>query len=144
MLAFLILFLAYPLGMLVRLCSVVEAWLAADPHNVAAISCMTGRGRTAVVAACALAWMGEAATPLELRLPNVDFGDLDAALTGAASGAVASTGLTSWLAISDNCRAVWVSELIAMKITGKASASTFAITGSSMPCAASAVISAWS
>ena len=53
--------------------------------------------------------------------------------TSAAPGAVCKTGLTSVLAISDNCKALCVSELKARKMTGKDSASTFAITGSSMP-----------
>ena len=54
-------------------------------------------------------------------------------VTSAAPGAVCNTGLTSWLAISESCSELWVSELMARKTTGKASASTLAITGSSMP-----------
>ena len=42
-------------------------------------------------------------------------------------------GLTKVLAISESCKAEWVSELSAKKITGCASASTLAITGSSIP-----------
>ena len=55
--------------------------------------------------------------------------------TSAAPGAVCSIGLAWRLAKSDSCSEVMVSELKASQITGKASASTLAITGSSMPVA---------
>ena len=55
-------------------------------------------------------------------------------VTSAAPGAVCSMGLTKVLAISESCRALWVSELNDKKMTGNASASTLAMTGSSMPC----------
>ena len=61
-----------------------------------------------------------------LRSPNTR--------TSAAPGAVCSTGLTRRLAKSESSSALWVSELSASQITGNASASTLAITGSSMPC----------
>jgi protein-tyrosine phosphatase len=48
-----------PLGLLIKIVTSIENWLAADPANVAVIHCMTGKGRTAIVAACALAWLGE-------------------------------------------------------------------------------------
>ena len=48
-----------PLGLLFKICTSMENWLHADPANVVVVHCMTGRGRTAVVAACALAWLGE-------------------------------------------------------------------------------------
>jgi tensin len=54
---------APPLGLTARLCMGIESWLAADEGNVAVIHCATGRGRTAVVCACALAWMGLYASP---------------------------------------------------------------------------------
>ena len=50
---------APPLGMLVKICTTLESWLDADHENVAAVHCLTGRGRTSVVVACALAWLGE-------------------------------------------------------------------------------------
>ena len=54
---------APPLALTARLCAGIESWLAADAGNVAVLHCATGRGRTAVVAACALAWLGEAPSP---------------------------------------------------------------------------------
>ena len=54
---------APPLGLTARLCMGIESWLAADEGNVAVVHCATGRGRTAVVCACALAWIGEFASP---------------------------------------------------------------------------------
>ena len=50
---------APPLGMLVKICTTLESWLDADHENVVAVHCLTGRGRTSVVVACALAWLGE-------------------------------------------------------------------------------------
>ena len=86
---------APPLGLMVKVCSGIETWLAADPSNVAAIrelaliffllprqppshlffffpspDCMTGKGRTATTCACALAWMGQYDTPM-LALEDV-------------------------------------------------------------------------
>ena len=54
--------------------------------------------------------------------------------TSAAPVAVCSTGLAMRLAMSDSSRRLKRSELSAIQMTGKASASTLAITGSSMPC----------
>lgn len=48
-----------PLGFLFKICTSIENWLGADPANVAVVHCMSGRGRTALVAACALSWLGE-------------------------------------------------------------------------------------
>eukprot|EP00606_Chrysophyceae_sp_TOSAG23-5_P001425 GSChrysophyteH2.ASY1.ANO1.93.1 assembled CDS len=42
----------------------VESWLDADKDNVAVIHCLTGRGRTAALTACVLAWMGEFPSPV--------------------------------------------------------------------------------
>ncbi|KAH8050847.1 phosphatase [Aureococcus anophagefferens] len=54
---------APPLGMLFKICAagVVDR---RDAANVAAVHCLTGRGRTSVVLACVLAWLGEFETPL--------------------------------------------------------------------------------
>ena len=52
-------FPAPPLGLLFKIVGSIEHWLDADPANVAVVHCMTGRGRTSLVAACALAWLGE-------------------------------------------------------------------------------------
>ncbi len=52
--------------------------------------------------------------------------------TSEAPGAVCSMGLATRLASSLICKGFKVSELIDSQITGKASASTLAITGSSM------------
>eukprot|EP00611_Tribonema_gayanum_P001538 TRINITY_DN11120_c0_g1_i1.p1 TRINITY_DN11120_c0_g1~~TRINITY_DN11120_c0_g1_i1.p1 ORF type:complete len:306 (+),score=128.83 TRINITY_DN11120_c0_g1_i1:123-1040(+) len=52
---------APPLGMLFNICTSIENWLEADPANVAVVHCLTGRGRTATVLACLLAWLGAAA-----------------------------------------------------------------------------------
>lgn len=45
--------------MLFKMCTSIESWLLADPKNVAAVHCLTGRGRTSTVLACYLAWVGE-------------------------------------------------------------------------------------
>ena len=71
-----------PLGFLFKLCLEIESWinaeaaavpagpgngaddpLASGAGNVAVIHCKTGRGRTAVLCACLLAWMCEEASP---------------------------------------------------------------------------------
>ena len=36
-----------------------------DTDNIAVIHCLTGRGRTAALTACVLAWLGEFTSPLE-------------------------------------------------------------------------------
>ncbi|CAM9186351.1 unnamed protein product [Scytosiphon promiscuus] len=56
---------APPLGMLFKMCTSIESWLLADPKNIAAVHCLTGRGRTSTVLACYLAWVGEVSTPGE-------------------------------------------------------------------------------
>ncbi|CAM9847808.1 unnamed protein product [Ectocarpus sp. 12 AP-2014] len=56
---------APPLGMLFKMCTSIESWLSADPKNVAAVHCLTGRGRTSTVLACYLAWVGEVSAPSE-------------------------------------------------------------------------------
>ncbi|CAN0230549.1 unnamed protein product, partial [Ectocarpus sp. 12 AP-2014] len=56
---------APPLGMLFKMCTSIESWLLADPKNVAAVHCLTGRGRTSTVLACYLAWVGEVSAPSE-------------------------------------------------------------------------------
>ena len=45
-----------PLLMLVEACVSIHAWLSADPANVVAVHCRTGRGRSAVMLCCLLAW----------------------------------------------------------------------------------------
>jgi hypothetical protein len=50
------------------------------------------------------------------------------------AGAVCSTGLARRLARSLSCSRLWISECSTIQTTGNASASTLAITGSSMPC----------
>ena len=72
-------------GLLFKICTSIENWLNADPLNVAVVHCMvrrgagglsftssyrllpslsqTGKGRTACVCACALAWLGEMDSP---------------------------------------------------------------------------------
>lgn len=56
---------APPLGMLFKMCASVESWIDADPQNVIAVHCLTGRGRTSVVLACAAAWLGLFETTFE-------------------------------------------------------------------------------
>ena len=56
---------APPLAVLFKIINSIESWLAADPENVAAVHCLTGRGRTVTVIACFLAWVGEFATATE-------------------------------------------------------------------------------
>jgi hypothetical protein len=56
---------APPLGMLFKICTSIESWLDADERNVAVIHCLTGKGRTAALAACVLTWIGEFAAPME-------------------------------------------------------------------------------
>ena len=56
---------APPLGLLFKICTSVESWLAADPANVAAMHCLTGKGRTATILACFLTWAGEAGSVME-------------------------------------------------------------------------------
>jgi hypothetical protein len=48
-----------------KICSSIESWLDADERNVAIVHCLTGKGRTAVVLACALTWIGEFNSPME-------------------------------------------------------------------------------
>jgi protein-tyrosine phosphatase len=40
---------APPLGLLFKMCTSLDAWLEADPTNVAVLHCLTGKGRTATV-----------------------------------------------------------------------------------------------
>ncbi|TDH72467.1 hypothetical protein CCR75_006099 [Bremia lactucae] len=49
---------APPLGLLFKICSSIENWLQADDKNLAAVHCLTGKGRTGTVIACYLAWVG--------------------------------------------------------------------------------------
>lgn len=41
-----------------KLCVSIENWLVADVENVAAIHCLTGKGRTGTIVACYLVWIG--------------------------------------------------------------------------------------
>jgi len=56
---------APPLKMLFELCISIESWLASEPENIVVIHCMTGRGRSAVVASCLLEWIGRASDARE-------------------------------------------------------------------------------
>ncbi|KAJ8611847.1 hypothetical protein CTAYLR_005783 [Chrysophaeum taylorii] len=56
---------APPLGMLFKMCASVESWIEADPQNVMAVHCLTGRGRTSVVLSCAMTWLGLFETTFE-------------------------------------------------------------------------------
>uniref|UniRef100_M4BD47 Phosphatidylinositol-3,4,5-trisphosphate 3-phosphatase n=1 Tax=Hyaloperonospora arabidopsidis (strain Emoy2) TaxID=559515 RepID=M4BD47_HYAAE len=56
---------APPLGLAFKLCSSIESWLEADAKNVAAVHCLTGKGRTGTVIACYLAWVGHFSNALE-------------------------------------------------------------------------------
>jgi hypothetical protein len=49
---------APPLGLLLQLAQLAGAWLSADPSHAVAVHCTTGRGRTSVIAAVILAWLG--------------------------------------------------------------------------------------
>lgn len=48
-----------------KICSSIENWLLADESNIAAIHCLTGKGRTGTVLACYLAWTGQFPNALE-------------------------------------------------------------------------------
>lgn len=56
---------APPLGLLFKICTSVESWLDADDKNVAAVHCLTGKGRTATLLACILTWLGEFDSPMQ-------------------------------------------------------------------------------
>ena len=47
-----------PLDMLFATCTSVQAWLDTDPANVAVLHCQASRARSALAAACYLAWSG--------------------------------------------------------------------------------------
>lgn len=66
-----------PLGLLGRLCLEIERWINQDPENIAVVHCMTGRGRSAVLLACAMAWMGYSQTPLDALLTIADKRGMD-------------------------------------------------------------------
>lgn len=52
-------------GLVFKICSSIESWLEADDKNIAAIHCLTGKGRTGTVIACYLAWVGQFPNALE-------------------------------------------------------------------------------
>jgi len=56
---------APPLGVLFKICVAIESWLDADERNIVVIHCLTGKGRTAALTSCVLAWMGEFTSPME-------------------------------------------------------------------------------
>ncbi|CEG42645.1 phosphatidylinositol--trisphosphate 3 [Plasmopara halstedii] len=56
---------APPLGLIFKICSSIENWLQADDKNLAAVHCLTGKGRTGTVIACYLAWIGQFPNALE-------------------------------------------------------------------------------
>lgn len=49
-----------PLGLMLKLLVSMENWMKADERNVAVVHCLTGKGRTSMVLAAFLCWMGEA------------------------------------------------------------------------------------
>lgn len=53
------------LGLMFKICSSIENWLLADENNLAAVHCLTGKGRTGTVIACYLAWIGQFPNALE-------------------------------------------------------------------------------
>ncbi|KAE9099157.1 hypothetical protein PF010_g15292 [Phytophthora fragariae] len=56
---------APPLGLMFKICSSIESWLQADDKNLAAVHCLTGKGRTGTVIACYLAWVGQFPNAME-------------------------------------------------------------------------------
>ncbi|GLE04203.1 hypothetical protein PINS_up013114 [Pythium insidiosum] len=56
---------APPLGLMFKICSSIESWLEADEKNIAAVHCLTGKGRTGTVIACYLAWVGQFPNAME-------------------------------------------------------------------------------
>lgn len=56
---------APPLSMIFRICASTESWVLADASNVVLVHCLTGRGRTSVVLACCMTWLGLFETTLE-------------------------------------------------------------------------------
>ncbi|KAI9905160.1 hypothetical protein PsorP6_013808 [Peronosclerospora sorghi] len=56
---------APPLGLMFKICSSIESWLQADDKNLAAVHCLTGKGRTGSVIACYLAWVGQFSNAME-------------------------------------------------------------------------------
>ncbi|KAF4047481.1 C2 domain of PTEN tumor-suppressor protein [Phytophthora infestans] len=56
---------APPLGLVFKICSSIESWLQADERNLAAVHCLTGKGRTGTVLACYLAWVGQFPNAME-------------------------------------------------------------------------------
>ncbi|KAL3668422.1 hypothetical protein V7S43_006510 [Phytophthora oleae] len=56
---------APPLGLVFKICSSIESWLQADEKNLAAVHCLTGKGRTGTVIACYLAWVGQFPNAME-------------------------------------------------------------------------------
>jgi len=54
-----------PLGALFELCSSLDSWLEADSANVAALHCISGKGRTLTILACYLTWTGQFVNPMD-------------------------------------------------------------------------------
>ena len=61
-----------PLGLLFELCLSLESWLNADPQNVAVIHCLTGKGRTAVLISCLLAWLEDHHVQEQEKRPELE------------------------------------------------------------------------
>ena len=80
-------FPAPTLGLLIHICTSIESWLCEDPANVAVVHCYVdvpplshkqdGKGRTMVVCACVMAWMGWFNSPVEALAICLDRRGLD-------------------------------------------------------------------
>ncbi|KAK8812776.1 hypothetical protein WA538_002510, partial [Blastocystis sp. DL] len=70
-------FPAPTLGLLIHICTSIESWLCEDPANVAVVHCYDGKGRTMVVCACVMAWMGWFNSPVEALAICLDRRGLD-------------------------------------------------------------------
>lgn len=80
-------FPAPTLGLLIHICTSIESWLCEDASNVAVVHCYVdvsrlshkqdGKGRTMVVCACVMAWMGWFNSPAEALAICLDRRGLD-------------------------------------------------------------------
>jgi hypothetical protein len=72
-----------------QFCADAAAWLAAHPHNVVAVHCKAGKGRTGIMICCLMLYLHLNA-PALANLPDSN-GGADTAATGAAAGVAAGT-----------------------------------------------------